>query len=150
MASFNKVYLMGNLTRDPELKITSNGLYICKFSIATTRRFSSKDGNQREETTFVDIDSFGRQAETLAKYMFKGKPIFIEGRLKLDQWENQSGEKRNKLSVILETFQFIGNRSEDSSKDNTNNLVTKETISLSKKSQSLSENASNDKDDIPF
>lgn len=112
MASFNKVILMGNLTRDPELRVTPNGNNICKFSIATSRTFKTQDGDQREETTFVDIDVFGRRAEVIAKYFTKGKPILVEGRLKLDQWENQSGEKRSKLLVVLENFSFVGSRSD--------------------------------------
>lgn len=101
---------MGNLTRDPELRVTPNGNNICKFSVATSRTFKTQDGDQREETTFVDIDVFGRRAEVIAKYFTKGKPILVEGRLKLDQWENQSGEKRSKLLVVLENFSFVGSR----------------------------------------
>ena len=112
MSSFNKVILMGNLTRDPELRVTPNGNNICKFSVATSRSYKTQDGEQREETTFVDIDVFGRRAEVIAKYFTKGKPILVEGRLKLDQWENQSGEKRSKLHVVLENFSFVGSRGE--------------------------------------
>lgn len=110
MASFNKVILMGNLTRDPETRVTAGGLTICKLGLATSRVFSTKDGERREETTFVDIDAFGKQAEVITKYMRKGRPIMIEGRLKLDQWETNDGQKRNKLCVVLENFQFIGGR----------------------------------------
>ena len=81
MASFNKVILMGNLTRDPETRVTATGLTICK--LAVSRSFTTKDGERREETTFVDIDAFGKQAEVITKYFRKGKPILIEGRLKL-------------------------------------------------------------------
>lgn len=110
MASYNKVILMGNLTRDPELRQTSNGSYICKFGLATSRVFKTQDGSQREETTFVDIDAFGRQAEVIAKYLSKGRPVMVEGRLRLDQWESNTGEKRSKLNVVLESFQFVGGR----------------------------------------
>ncbi len=113
MPSFNKVILMGNLTRDPELRVTTNGLSICKISLATNRVFNSQDGERREEVTFVDVDAFGRQAEIISKYMAKGRPILIEGRLKRDSWETQQGEKRSKLFVVLERFQFMGGR-EDS------------------------------------
>ena len=109
MASFNKVILMGNLTRDPELRVTANGNSICKLGLATSRVYSTKDGERREETTFVDIDAFGKQAEVINKYMRKGRPIMVEGRLKLDQWESD-GQKRSKLSVVLENFQFLGSR----------------------------------------
>ena len=113
MPSFNKVILMGNLTRDPELRVTANGLSICKMSLATNRVFNSQDGERREEVTYVDVDAFGRQAEIISKYMTKGRPILIEGRLKLDSWETQQGEKRSKLFVVLERFHFMGGR-EDS------------------------------------
>ena len=112
MASYNKVILMGNLTRDPELRVTANGNSICKLGLATSRVYSTKDGERREETTFVDIDAFGKQAEVISKYMRKGRPIMVEGRLKLDQWESD-GQKRSKLSVVLENFQFIGGREEN-------------------------------------
>ena len=107
MSSFNKVILLGNLTRDPELRVTASGLSICKLGLAVNRRFKAKDGEQKEEVTFVDVDSFGRQAETISKYFSKGKPILVEGRLKLDQWANQEGEKRSKMGVVLEQFQFV-------------------------------------------
>ena len=110
MASFNKVILLGHLTRSPELKTTQGGLSICKFGIAVNRRFSTKDGEQREEVTYVDIDAFGRQAEVIAKHLSKGDPIHVEGRLKLDQWETKEGEKRSRLGVVLEGFQFVGSR----------------------------------------
>ncbi|MGJ8639632.1 MAG: single-stranded DNA-binding protein [Opitutaceae bacterium] len=115
MASFNKVILMGNLTRDPETRVTASGLTICKLGLAVSRVFSTKDGERREETTFVDIDAFGKQAEVITKYMRKGKPIHVEGRLKLDQWEGQDGQKRSKLSVVLENFQFVGGRDDGDS-----------------------------------
>lgn len=110
MSSFNKVLLMGRLTRDPELRVMPNGNKVCKFSIATSRRFKLPDGSLKEETVFVEIDAFGGSADTIAKYFVKGKAIFVEGRLKFDQWEGPNGEKRNKLSVVLETFTFVGNK----------------------------------------
>jgi len=110
MASLNKVFLMGNLTREPELRVTPGGLSICKFGLAVNRTFSDKEGNKRDETTFVDIDSFGKQAELISKYMTKGRPIFVEGRLRLDQWEGNTGEKRSRMVVVLENFQFLGGR----------------------------------------
>jgi single-strand DNA-binding protein len=112
MANFNKVLLIGNLTREPELRVTPGGLSICKFGLAVNRTFTDKEGNKREETTFVDIDAFGKQAEVISKYMSKGRAILVEGRLKLDQWESNTGEKRSKLGVVLEQFQFIGGRGE--------------------------------------
>jgi len=111
MASFNKVILMGNLTRDPETRVTAAGLTICKFGLAVNRVFSTKDGERKEDTTFVDIDAFGKQAEVITKYIRKGDPIFVEGRLKFDQWEGNDGQKRSKLGVVLDKFEFISGRS---------------------------------------
>jgi single-strand DNA-binding protein len=108
MASFNKVILLGNLTRDPEMRTTNGGISICKLGIATTRVTRGNEGENREETVFVDVDAYGKQAEVIGRYFTKGRPIFIEGRLRLDQWETPSGEKRNKLYIVLESFQFIG------------------------------------------
>lgn len=113
MASFNKVILIGNLTRDPEMRVTPNGHTICKLGLAVSRAYSTRDGERREETTFVDIDAFGKQAEVISKYMRKGRPIMVEGRLKLDQWESNDGQKRSKLGVVLENFQFLGGRDDN-------------------------------------
>ena len=108
MANFNKVLLMGNLTRDPDVRTTPSGLKIAKLGLAVNRRFRTRDDEAREETTFVDIDAFGKQAEIIERYCQKGSPLFVEGRLRLDQWESNTGEKRSKLSVVLENFQFLG------------------------------------------
>jgi single-strand DNA-binding protein len=108
MASFNKVILLGNLTRDPEMRTTNGGVSICKLGLATTRVTRGSDGDGREETVFVDVDAYGKQAEVIGRYFTKGRPIFIEGRLRLDQWEASSGERRSKLCVVLENFQFVG------------------------------------------
>jgi single-strand DNA-binding protein len=104
---------MGNLTRDPELRVTQGGVSICKFTVAVSRQAKAADGSTKEETVFIDVDSFGKQADTIGKYFTKGRQILVEGRLRLDQWETQSGEKRSKLCVVLEGFQFIGPRSGD-------------------------------------
>jgi len=120
MASFNKVILLGNLTRDPETRVTANGNTICKLGLAVSRVYSTRDGERREETTFVDIDAFGKQAEVITKYMRKGRPLMVEGRLKLDQWETNDGQKRSKLAVVLENFQFIGGRDDGGSGGSSN------------------------------
>ena len=113
MPNYNKVILMGNLTRDPEVRYTSGGTAIAKLGIAINRYWSNKDGQKQEETTFVDVDAFGRQAETIGQYLKKGRPIMVEGRLKLDQWDDkQTGQKRSKLGVVLDRFEFIDSRSE--------------------------------------
>ncbi len=114
MANFNKVYLIGNLTRDPELRVTPKGTAICQFGIAVNRQFKDETGAMRDDTTFVDIEAWGKQGETISKYMTKGRPLFVEGRLKLDQWEDKtSGQKRSKLKVVLENFQFLGSGQRD-------------------------------------
>lgn len=108
MANLNKVLLMGNLTRDPELRTTPNGFSVAEFGLAVNRVRRGNDGQEIKEVTFVDVAAFGRQAETIKTYMAKGRPIFIEGRLKLDQWTSKDGQKRSKLSVVVENFQFLG------------------------------------------
>lgn len=109
MANFNKVLLMGNLTRDPEVRYTPKGTAIATLGLAVNRTWSTEAGEKKEEVTFVDVDVWGRQAETIGQYMSKGRPIFIEGRLKLDQWDDkESGQKRSKLKVVCENFQFLG------------------------------------------
>jgi single-strand DNA-binding protein len=104
---------MGNLTRDPELRVTPKGTAVCQIGLAVNQTYRDKDGNSREETTFIDVDAFGRQAEVIAKYLTKGRPVLIEGRLKLDSWESKEGEKRSKLKVVMENFQFVGGRGEN-------------------------------------
>ena len=109
MASFNKVILVGNLTRDPELRYTPKGTAVAKIGLAVNRNWTSESGEKKEEVTFVDVDIFGRTAENVSQYMRKGRPILVEGRLKLDQWDDkQTGQKRSRLAVVAETVQFLG------------------------------------------
>jgi single-strand DNA-binding protein len=109
MPSFNKVILMGNLTRDPQLKHLPNNLVVAEFGLACNRRYRTAAGEDKEEVAFVDCAAFGRQAETIGQYCAKGKPLFVEGRLKYDAWDDKSGNgKRSKLTVTVENFQFIG------------------------------------------
>ncbi|MEA4862432.1 MAG: single-stranded DNA-binding protein [Victivallaceae bacterium] len=108
-ASYNKVLLMGNLTRNPELRTLSGGSSVCEFGMAMNRRFTV-NGQERNETTFVDIVVWGRSAESCARFLTKGSPVFIEGRLQLDQWEDQQGGKRSRLRVVADNVQFIGAR----------------------------------------
>jgi single-strand DNA-binding protein len=109
MAGYNKVILIGNLTRDPELRYTPQGVAIAKIGLAVNRTWKNEAGESKEEVTFVDVDAFRRQAETLAQYLKKGSPLMVEGRLKLDQWDDkQTGQKRSRLGVVLEGFQFLG------------------------------------------
>jgi single-strand DNA-binding protein len=109
MASFNKVILMGNLTRDPELRYTPKGTALAKLGLAVNRRWTSETGETKEEVTFVDVEAWSAQAENIAKYMKKGSPLLIEGRLRLDQWDDkQTGQKRSKLVVVCENSRFVG------------------------------------------
>ncbi|HWE97825.1 MAG TPA: single-stranded DNA-binding protein [Tepidisphaeraceae bacterium] len=111
MASYNKVLLMGNLTRDPQLKYLPSQTAVAEFGLACNRKFKTAQGEEREEVTFVDVAAFGKTGELINQYFTKGKPIFIEGRLKYDQWEDkQGGGKRSKLTVVVDNFQFIGGR----------------------------------------
>src|SRR5882672_9574628 len=114
MANFNKVILAGNLTRDPELRYTPKGTAIAKFGLAINRTWKNEAGETKEEVTFVDVDAFGRQAEVIAQYMRKGRPFLVEGRLKLDQWDDKAtNQKRSKLGVVLEGFSFLDSKGND-------------------------------------
>src|SRR3954467_12169685 len=107
MNGFNKVMLMGNVTRDPQLKYLPSQTAVAEFGLAVNRRYKTAHGEDREEVAFVELTAFGKQAETLNQYCHKGKPLFVEGRLKFDQWDDKdTGAKRSKLSVIAESFQF--------------------------------------------
>lgn len=111
MPNLNKVMLMGNLTRDPEIKYTPKGTAIANFGIAINRTYTPEGGEKREEVTFIDLEAFGRTAEVIGEYFKKGRPIFIEGRLKLDQWDDKTtGKKQSKLRVVVESFEFLASR----------------------------------------
>jgi len=111
MANVNKVILIGNLTRDPEVRYTPKGNAVAELGLAINRFFTQDNGEKREETTFVDVTLWGRQAELAKQYLQKGRPVYIEGRLQLDSWEDkQSGQKRSKLRVVGEVMQFLGGR----------------------------------------
>lgn len=110
MASLNRVLLMGNMTRDPQLSYLPSQTAVAEFGLAMNRKFKKQDGSQGEEICFVDCQIFGKRAEVINKYFKKGEPIFIEGRLKLDSWQAQDGSKRSRLRVFVENFEFIGGR----------------------------------------
>lgn len=107
MANFNKVFLIGNLTRDPQLSYTPNQTAVVDFGLAVNRRWKGQDGEAREETCFVDCRAFGRSAENINKYMTKGRPLFVEGRLTFNSWTAQDGTKRSKHRITVENFQFL-------------------------------------------
>ena len=107
-ASLNKVLLMGNLTRDPEVKYTPKGNAVGDLAIAINDSYKAQDGSIKETVTYVDIEVWGRQAETCKQYLTKGRPIFVEGQLRLDQWESPQGEKKSRLKVRADRIQFLG------------------------------------------
>ena len=112
MSSYNKVILMGNLTRDPQLRYLPSGMAVCDFGLAINHRWRDKDGTQREEVCFVDCSCFAKGGEIINQYMTKGRPILVDGRLRLDSWTGQDGQKRSKHTVVVESFQFVGSRGE--------------------------------------
>jgi single-strand DNA-binding protein len=110
-SSYNKVILLGNCTRDPEVKYTPKGTAVAELGLAVNRTYTTDGGEKREEVTFVDVTMWGRQAEVAGEYLKKGRPVFIEGRLQLDSWDDkQTGQKRSKLRVVCENFQLLGSR----------------------------------------
>jgi len=107
MANLNKVFLMGNLTRDPELRYTPSGTPVCEFGLAVNRNYQTRDGQRRDETCFVDVTMWGRRGVVISEYFSKGNQIFIEGRLQYDSWETPEG-RRSRLRVVAENFEFLG------------------------------------------
>jgi single-strand DNA-binding protein len=115
MANVNKVILIGNVTRDPEVKFTSKGSAVTDIGLAINRNYTLDNGEKREETTFVDVELWGRLAEIAGEYAKKGRPIYIEGRLRMDTWEDKaSGQKRSRMKVVGENLQLLGSRTEGS------------------------------------
>lgn len=113
MANLNRVLLIGNLTRDPEVRYTPKGTAVTEIGLAVNRVYSGEDGEKKEETTFVDVTLWARQAEIAGQYLKKGRPVFIEGRLQLDSWDDkQTGQKRSRLRVVAENLQLLGSRQE--------------------------------------
>ncbi|MDX1564499.1 MAG: single-stranded DNA-binding protein [Phycisphaeraceae bacterium] len=113
MANFNRVVLMGNLTRDPKLSYLPSNTPVVEIGLAVNRKFKRQDGQQKEETLFIDCNAFGRTAEVINQYLKKGRPILIEGRLKLDRWNDKEGNPRSKHNVVIENFQFVDSRGGD-------------------------------------
>lgn len=158
MASLNKVLLIGNLTRDPDVRMMSNGRPVCNFGLALNRSYKDAEGNRKDETTFVEVESFGPRAEAIGKFFAKGRAIFIEGRLKLDQWESKEGEKRSALKVVLDSFEFVDSKQEGTSAEPRNTeLASSPTPSPSPKTDPTKEssppstaNNTDLDDDVPF
>ncbi len=120
--NFNRVILLGRLTRDPELSYTTNQVAIVNFGMAINRKFTKKDGSQQEEVCFVDLVGFAKTAENLNKYLKKGDPLMIEGRLVFESWTAQDGTKRNKHKVVIESFQFLSSGEKQSEKPKQNEM----------------------------
>ena len=142
MASYNRVLLMGNLTRNPEIRYTPSGTAVADLGLAINENFKNKAGETVEQTCFVDVVVWGRQAETSAEYLHKGSSVFVEGRLQLDQWENQQGEKRSKLRVRADRVQFLGAPGK--------NTEFSAAPSASRDEPHASDSAMEDDDDVPF
>ena len=149
MASLNKVLRIGNLTRDPEVRMMSSGRPVCNFGLALNRNYKDAEGNKKEEVTFVDVECFGPRAEAVGRFFSKGRAIFVEGRLKLDQWETKEGEKRSAIRVVLDNFEFVdaGKSDGHTTSDQSNRPVTP--TEKPKPQESLSDDNGFD-EDVPF
>ena len=145
MANLNKVLLLGNVTRDPEVRYTPKGSAVCDLGIAVNRGYTTDSGEKREEVTFVDVTLWGRTAEVASEYLKKGRPVFIEGRLQMDSWDDkQTGQKRMRLRVVAENMQLLGGRPPGGPAD-----ATGERRQTSEPPKS-SAPAAPDEDEIPF
>jgi|ERR1044071_2612021 single-strand DNA-binding protein len=148
MANFNKVILAGNLTRDPELRYTPKGTAIARIGMAINRTWKNETGETKEEVTFVDIDAWGRQAEVIAQYVKKGRPLLVEGRLKLDQWEDKNThQKQTKLRVVLESFSFLDSNRGDVSDNRTRSVTSPAPV---QEPAAEPEPVPHEEDDVPF
>lgn len=151
MASFNKVILAGNLTRDPELRYTPQGKAVTRITLAVNRTYTMENGEKKEEVSFVDVDVWGRQAEVIAQYMKKGRPLLVEGRLKQDTWEDKNThQKQSKLKVVLEGFTFIDSRAPDATGAPSETARARPAAPASATAAPESEGPPPEEDDVPF
>lgn len=155
MASFNRVILAGNLTRDPELRYTPKGTAVARIGLAVNRSWKSETGETREEVTFVDVEAYGRQAEVISQYLKKGRPLLVEGRLKLDQWEDKTThQKQSKLKVVLESFTFLDSGRGAEGSGGSEPRIQRMTTPVAAPSPSSpapeSEGSGPEEDDVPF
>jgi len=151
MANFNKVIIAGNLTRDPELRYTPKGTATARIGMAINRTWKSETGETKEEVTFVDVDAWGRQAEVLAQYMKKGRPLLVEGRLKFDQWEDKNThQKQSKLRVVLESFSFLDSKGADSANSVARSAPAVTAAAVSAPEAAEPEGPPPEEDDVPF
>ena len=150
MASYNKVILMGNLTRDPELQYLPSGTAVARVGIAVNRVYNDRQsGEKKEEVCFVDLDAFGRTAEIINEYFQKGRPILVEGRLRFQSWETDDGQRRSKHSVMVDRFEFVGGRQDGDGGDGGYNQASSESVSPSPELSGEQAPPATD-DDIPF
>lgn len=151
MASFNKVILLGNLTRDPEVRYTPKGSAVCDLGLAVNRNYTLESGEKREEVTFVDVVLWARLAEIAGEYLKKGRPVFIEGRLQMDSWDDkQTGQKRTKIRVVGETMQLLGSRPSGGGGDAPEGERPPRPAAKSAPSAAPATPAAPDDDEIPF
>jgi single-strand DNA-binding protein len=155
MASFNKVILAGNLTRDPELRYLPKGTAVAQFTLAISHKWKTEAGESKEEVSFIDIEAFGRQGEVVAQYMRKGRPFLVEGRLKQDTWEDKSTQqKRSKLKVILEGFSFIDSKGTDAGPASPSSEAPRRSApapaARPPEPPEASESSAPEEDDVPF
>ena len=155
MANVNKVILIGNLTRDPEVRHTPKGTAVGDIALAINRAYTAENGEKREDTTYVDVTLWGRTAEIAQQYLRKGRPVYIEGRLQMDTWEDKStGQKRSKLKVVAEALQLLGGRSDGDSGGGGSTRRQDdgygEDRPMSRSEASSSSHSGPDDDDIPF
>lgn len=148
MASLNRVFLMGNLTRDPEVRYTPKGTAVADISMAINMTYRTQDGSDREEVVYVDVVTWGRQAETCGQYLSKGSPVFVEGRLQLDQWEDKDGQKRSRLRVRAERVQFLGRGKASEGKPPAQAVSDSQVAQ--RPAPAPAEEHGHDEDDIPF
>jgi single-strand DNA-binding protein len=155
MTTLNKVFLAGNLTRDPEVRYTPSGTAVAKLGLAVSDSYTNKSGEKVESTCFVDVDVWSRQAEACGEYLTKGSPILVEGRLQLDQWESKEGEKRSKLKVHADRVQFLGRPRKaemgDAPEDAGGSRGSRErAAAMNDESAPASDQPAGNEDDLPF
>lgn len=148
MPSYNKVILIGNLTRDPENKAFANGNSVTEFSLAVNRKYQTQDGDKKEEVTFVGVKAFNKPGEVIAKYVRKGDPFMVEGRLSQDNWEDQNGNKRSKTYVMLEKFEFLKGQSDPSERQESQPEPPKPKPTASQSDMELNDDPLDE--DVPF
>ncbi len=150
--NLNQVSLAGRLTRDPQVKALANDKVVADFGVAINRRWKSADGEVKEEATFLDIEAWGRTAELVGQYLAKGSPVYIDGRIRVDQWQDKDGSRRSKMKIIAESVQFIAPRKDGTGADNANaqTVAAASRISTSTSTSEAAGEITAEKDEPPF